>query len=88
MKHSKHHARFESKMIREVLKRGWLEGKLKDPEPVTNVVPLVDPKVAAQRKKLTSIETRIVSWERKQARATRALAKLARQQRYYTRVLA
>jgi hypothetical protein len=86
-KHGKHHARFEAKMIREVISRGWLDGKLKDAEPETNVVPIIDPKIELRQKKLASIEKRIVLWERKQARATRALAKLVKQQRYYVKAL-
>lgn len=86
--HSKHHARFEAKLIKEVIRRGWLDGKLKDKEPETNVVPIIDPKIAERKLKLARIDARIISWERKQARATRALAKLAKQQRYYVKALA
>jgi hypothetical protein len=80
-KHGKHHQRFEAKLIREVIKRGWLDGKLRD-KPKAAAVP-----VDARQEKLARIEARILSWERKAKRAKNALAKLTKQQRYYVRVL-
>ena len=88
MKHGKHHARFETKLIKEVIRRGWLDGKLKDHEPETNVIPIVDPKIALRRQKLARIEARLVNWDRKLQRAQRAIAKLTKQQRYYVKALA
>lgn len=84
--HSKFHARFEAKLVREVIKRGWLSGSLRDTvkAAVVQTVPGLDDR---RRDKLTRIEARIVSWARKQKRAERALAKLTKQQRYYTKAL-
>ena len=90
-KHSKHHARFEAKLVREVVKRGWL-----DPKPEPKIEPKIEPAVvvpinntAAKRElALGRIEARIVNWERKAKRAKNALAKLAKQQRYYLKALA
>ena len=84
--HSKFHAAFEAKLVREVLRRGWLDGKLRDKAKaaMTPAAPSLDDK---RRDKLTRLQARIVAWERKQARATRALAKLTKQARYYERVL-
>ena len=76
--HSKFHARFELKLVKEVIKRGWLDGKLNDQSKPEK--PPVDPKVV----KLERIESAIERWQRKYNRADRALAKLKRQQRYYT----
>jgi hypothetical protein len=83
--HSKHHARFEAKMIREVIRRGWLNGALDDTRPRACKPPPVvqDPRAV----KLERIEARITSWERKAKRAENALKKLRKQQRYYVRAL-
>jgi hypothetical protein len=79
--HSRHHARLEARMVREVISRGWLDGKLRDePKPA----PATDDK---RRVKLERIEAARVRWERKLKRAENALKKLTRQQRYYCRVL-
>lgn len=85
--HGKHHARFEAKLVREVVRRGWLDGKLRDApaEPAVRLAPTLDER---RRAKLSRIEARIVAWERKQRRAEKALAKLAKSRRYYERALA
>lgn len=68
MGHSKHHARFEAKLIREAIKRGWLDA----PKVVQlDAAPAVDPKILARRRKLESIERRLVNWQRKLKRAER-----------------
>jgi hypothetical protein len=56
--HSKFHARFEAKLAREVVKRGWLDGRLRDhvPAAVTPSVPSIDDK---RRDTLTRIEASI-----------------------------
>lgn len=84
--HSRFHERFEAKLVREVLRRGYLDGKLRDkPKAGTaRAKPALDDK---RRAKLDRIEARMVSWERKHARAARAIAKLERQRRYYAKAL-
>lgn len=85
--HTKFHARFETKLIREVVRRGWLTGKLRDkPKPAKEATE-PDPN-AARRDKLARLEDRAVKWERKAERAKRALAKLNKQRRYYERAIA
>lgn len=76
--HGAEHARMERRLIREVVRRGWLAGKLKR-EP--KVVPPRD-LVAERRKRL---EARIKRWEAKQRRAVGALRRLRRSMRYYLR---
>lgn len=78
--HEKGHAKFELAMRKEVLKRGWLNGSLKDkPEPEK---PSVDPKAQKYR----CIVIRMDRWLAKKKRAERALAKLSRARKYYERV--
>lgn len=72
--HAKEHARFEAKLVREVIKRGWLDGRLRDKE---------RPAPDLDAKKLASIEARIVKWERKRKLASTWIKKLERQRRYY-----
>lgn len=83
-RHDTHHARFEAKLVREVIRRGWLDGKLRDTARAPKAAPTLDDK---RRAKLARIEAAVDRWERKAKRAKTALTKLARQQRYYTRVL-
>lgn len=82
--HSKHHARLEARMVREVIKRGWLDGRLKRDEDV------LPPKETALSQKrhdtLARIEASIHRWETKAKRAKNALAKLEKRRRYYERV--
>jgi hypothetical protein len=79
--HGKHHAKFEARLIAEIVRRGWLDEK---PEPP---VVTLRPVGATQRLKLQRIEERIKRWETKAKRAKTALAKLAKQRRYYERAL-
>lgn len=88
--HNPHHMRFEAKLIREVIKRGWLDGKLKrtyrSEDPIAELVPvLAKQKVRAE--KLKRVEARLVSWQRKLSRAQNAIAKLERSQRGLVRHL-
>jgi hypothetical protein len=73
--HSLDHARLELRMTKEVVRRGWLDGRLRDaPAPA---------KTPADRRstKLASLNARIARWETKERRAHRALVKLNRQRR-------
>ncbi len=78
--HSKEHARLEIRMIKEVLKRGWLAGALKDK--------LTTAPADARVKELERIAAAKSRWERKMKRAQTALKKLTRRERYYQRALA
>jgi hypothetical protein len=76
--HEKGHARFELRMRKEVLRRGWLDGKLK-PAPK----PPKDPKLVRYEAVIASIER----WRAKLRRAQNALRKLQTRERYYQRTL-
>lgn len=80
--HSKFHAAFEAKLVREVIKRGWLDGRLRDAEPVA---PSIDDK---RQLKLQRTDEALLRWERKRMRAVRAMAKLQKQRRYLEKALA
>jgi|GEM_PF-1534014 len=71
LRHGGDHARLERRMIGQVLRRGWLEGKLKR-------APKPKPEIDPRAEKLARCEAAIVRWERKLGRAQRALAKLKR----------
>lgn len=87
--HGKHHARFEAKLVREVIKRGYLDGKLATPEkPEPVEIPVEDRKRAEQRKKLDALTARAARWESKRKRAENALKKIRKSARYYERALA
>jgi len=73
--HTAAHARAEMRMIKEVVRRGWLDGKLKD-EPKPEPEP-VDPRAVKMERTAASIER----WEKKLRRAENALKKLRRSQR-------
>jgi hypothetical protein len=80
--HDFRHAMLEREMIQHVVSSGWLDGKLRKPvaqKPTAN---------DRQRNKLAGILERIKRWEQKERRAQTALAKLAKQRRYYERQLA
>jgi hypothetical protein len=77
--HSKHHAQLEYRMIREVLRRGYLDGRLKDKP--TEVKPAPDARLV----KLQRIESAMKRWDAKKRRAENALKKLARRATYYQR---
>jgi hypothetical protein len=66
--HSKVHARFEQRMVKEVLKRGWLQGTLKT-EPV--VINSLDVKMAR-------LDKREREWLRRLRRAQTALKSIKR----------
>ncbi len=75
--HGGEHARLERRMIKEVIRRGWLEGRLKsEPKPG----PTKDELRAA---KIERAQAALVRWERKLARAQRALAKARRKLRKF-----
>lgn len=77
--HGSAHARLEIRMIKEVVKRGWLNGTLKvEPKPEA-VKP--DPRQIKYDRILAGIER----WEKKEKRAQNALKKLRRQAGYYER---
>lgn len=77
--HGGEHARLERRMIKQVLARGWLEGKLKrEPKPKPTIEDRIE--LRAQR-----VDEAIARWERKLARAEKALKKLRRKQRYYAK---
>lgn len=77
--HNAKHARLEMRMIKEVVRRGWLDGKLK----AAPKAPKPQPDVRALRKART--EAAIGRWEAKKRRAEAALRKLRKRLRYYER---
>lgn len=84
-RHGADHARMELRMIKQVIRRGWLDGKLKS-EPKPEIPPPTLDAVRAERKQ--RIEQRIARWESKKKRAETALKKLRKSLRYYERVAA
>lgn len=66
--HSKVHAKFELRMVKEVLKRGWLQGALKA-EPVV---------VNSLEAKMARLDKREQGWLRRLRRAQTALKKIKR----------
>lgn len=76
--HGGYHARMELRMIKAVIRRGWLSGALRDPERAPVVV---DERAARQGR----LAVRLVAWERRAKRAATALKKLRRQLQYYAR---
>lgn len=77
--HGAVHARLEMAMIKEVVKRGWLDGTLKvKPKPAA-VKP--DPRQVTYDRILAGIER----WEKKENRAKNALKKLRRRASYFER---
>lgn len=70
--HGGEHARLEIRMIKEVVKRGWLNGTLRDtPKPAA---PAVDPRNVKRARTVAAI----ARWEAKARRAENALLKLRR----------
>src|SRR5205085_9451744 len=70
--HGGAHARMELRLIKQVLRRGWLDGRLK---PVSKPpVPPVDQRAVRYQRVLAGI----ARWEAKLRRAERALARLHR----------
>jgi len=76
--HNGKHARMERRMIREVKRRGWLDGTLTRPAPASIVKDV-------RHQRYARVLARLVSWEAKLKRAQRAIARLHRSQRYYER---
>ena len=79
--HGADHARLEMRMIKEVVKRGWLDGSLRDDEQEETTAAVAAP----QAEKLGRVLRLMEGWEKKRRRAENALKKLARQRRYYER---
>lgn len=79
--HGAEHARLELRMIKQVVQRGWLEGKLLA-VPVERPAPSAADRAAERYARLCE---RTSDWERKQKRAMTALKKLARQRAYLER---
>lgn len=80
--HGPGHARAEMRMIREVIRRDWLSGVLKSPDPIETPAPTADDKRAA---KITNLRDRLARWEGKRKRADNAIAKIRRSLRAYDR---
>jgi hypothetical protein len=81
--HGGKHARMELRLIRQVLQRGWLDGKLR---PVVPPIPPAMPTAADKRVvRMQRLLQREARWAAKLKRAERALRKLRRQRRYYER---
>lgn len=78
--HGSEHARLERRMIKEVVRRGWLAGKLRD-QPKPPPPPAPDPKLVRYQRTVAAIGR----WTAKRDRAERALKKLERRKRYYDR---
>lgn len=75
--HSKEHASVEKAMIKEVIRRGWLGGKLK-----SGAVEEAKPsRLELIETKLVRIDRRIEDWERKAKRAATQLQALHRTRR-------
>jgi hypothetical protein len=89
--HEKGHARFEAKLIKEILKRGYLNGALRDAPkadvPAEALSP-EDAKLAVKLAELARIEAAIDRWSRKAERARRAMNKLEGRRKYYARKVA
>lgn len=71
--HSKEHARLEARMIREVIRRGWLDGKLRRPDPPAPTAP---PEWVQKAARLQRVEELTKQWRTKAKRAATALKKL------------
>lgn len=80
LNHGGEHARLELRMIKEVIRRGWLDGRLRDKPKVDK--PKADPRAVKYARVLASIER----WEKKLTRANNALKKLNRQAKRYARI--
>jgi len=77
--HNGKHARMEMRMIKEVLKRGWLNGTLK-PAP-KQPPPVIDQKMLRRNRALAAVQR----WERKLKFAQTMLKKARRRAAYYQR---
>lgn len=79
--HEKGHAKLELRMVKEVVKRGWL-----NPEPPKEEAPKPT-KQDVQSERYERINARIQAWEAKERRAKNAIKKLREQRAYYERQL-
>lgn len=79
--HGAEHARLEMRMIREVLRRGWLNGTLKDKPKIE--MPAPDKKAIKYARTLAAIKR----WTTKATRAENALKKLNRSLRAQERAM-
>jgi hypothetical protein len=78
--HEKGHAKLELAMIKQVIKRGWLQ------PPVDKIKP-VPAKGDKIKKVYDRLQKRRMDWQRKERRAVNALKKLKRQMVYYEKRL-
>lgn len=78
--HGSAHARMEMRMIKQVVRRGWLDGRLAAPVPV----PVVRDRRA---ERIEGLHTRLARWEAKQRRAVNAIRKITRQLRANERAI-
>lgn len=76
--HNGRHARMELRMIREVVRRGWLDGRLRDPVTVT-------PPRDRVAERAVRAQAGLERWERKQRFAARKVSAYRRRVRYYER---
>lgn len=83
--HEKGHARFEARLIREIIRRGWLDGKLREKAPREKPVATAFDERA---RKLSLVLAGIKRWEAKERRAKNALQKLHRRRRGLERAIA
>jgi hypothetical protein len=87
--HGRDHARIEIKMIRAVIDRGWLEGKLRDPMKIATaaITPeqIVAAKVTMRNEKLAEVLIALGRWENRLRRAKNAIKKLECRRKYYER---
>lgn len=76
--HGGEHARLELRMIKQVIGRGWLDGKLKTPPKTWLATPdnIGCAAAARQRMKIERLEARLSAWRTKHKRATTAIRKL------------
>lgn len=79
--HDRRHATVEARMIRTVLKRGWLDGSLRAKPVEMKVTTPAD----AVRDELASLAERHARWESKLKRARTAIRKIERRQRFLAR---
>lgn len=77
--HSKGHARLEARMIKQVIRRGWLDGRLKD---AAKAPPTPADKDA---KEIERIMAGLERWAAKKQRAERAIRKLEKRRKYYVK---
>lgn len=74
--HGPHQAFIERKMVEEVVKRGWLTGRLNKPKPEKS-----KPDVRGQRQ--AAVLKKLAKWQTRLKRAKTAIKKLEKQKAYY-----